>query len=97
MTGKADLSFFALIAWGMFIVVAFFGFHLATVTEAGAVSLRVKLACRDDYFTHCSMFSPGSTETRQCMRKIGKNLSTRCLAALVEAGEAPPRALASRR
>ena len=97
MSDKSDWTFFALIGWSIVWVASFFAVHLATVTEAGAVSLRVKLACRSDYFTHCSMYSPGSNEVRQCMRRVGKKLSTQCLDALVEAGEVSPKAVASRR
>ncbi len=56
-------------------------------TSAGAVSLHVKLACSRDYFAYCSQFSPGSPEVRQCMRAAGEKLSTRCVDALVDAGE----------
>lgn len=56
------------------------------VTEASAVSLKVKIACKDDYFTHCSQHEPGSAGVRQCMRSVGKKLSQGCRDALVEAG-----------
>lgn len=69
---------------------------VATSTEAGAVSLAVKMACASDYFAHCSQYQPDSKETRQCMRAVGRNLSQRCLSALVAAGEAPKAALAPR-
>jgi len=65
-------------------------------TQAGAVSLAVKMACASDYFAHCSQFQPDSKENRQCMRAVGRNLSQRCLSALVAAGEAPKSALAPR-
>lgn len=55
--------------------------------SAFAVSDRVKSACRDDYFQHCSQYAVGSEELRQCMRKVGENLSTPCLVALVQDGE----------
>ncbi len=55
--------------------------------SAFAVSDRVKSACRDDYFQHCSQYAVGSDELRQCMRKVGENLSTPCLVALVQDGE----------
>lgn len=97
MRGKTDWSFFALLAWGIFAVTTFFSIHILTVTQAGAVSLRVKLACRSDYFAHCSMYSPGSQEVRRCMRKVGKKLSDTCLNALVAAGEVSGREVASRR
>lgn len=54
---------------------------------AHAVSADVKSACKSDYFQHCSGYAIDSQELRQCMRKIGENLSTPCLVALVKAGE----------
>lgn len=58
-----------------------------SVNHAFAVSLAVKLACRDDYFAHCSMHAVGSPGVRQCMRKVGARLSQRCIGALADAGE----------
>ncbi|MDQ8697160.1 hypothetical protein [Hyphomicrobium sp. LHD-15] len=58
-----------------------------SVNNAFAVSLAVKLACKDDYFAHCSMHSPGSVGVRQCMRNVGSRLSARCIGALADAGE----------
>lgn len=55
--------------------------------QAYAVSLAVKLACRDDYFAHCSMHAVGSPGVRKCMRDVGPRLSTRCISALADAGE----------
>jgi hypothetical protein len=69
---------------------------LAASTQAGAVSLAVKMACASDYYAHCSQFAPDSPQTRQCMRSVGRNLSPGCLSALVAAGEAPKSAIASR-
>ncbi|HPG89876.1 MAG TPA: hypothetical protein PLD46_09495 [Hyphomicrobium sp.] len=60
---------------------------LSAPSEANAVSLRVKLACASDYYKHCSAYSPGSSEVRQCMRAIGAGLSRGCVDALVSAGE----------
>lgn len=56
-------------------------------TQAGAVSLGVKLACASDYYSYCSQYSPGSVGVRQCMRAHGPQLSSRCINALVAAGE----------
>jgi hypothetical protein len=58
-----------------------------STTFAYAVSDNVKHACRDDYFQHCSQYAVGSEELRQCMRKVGEDLSTPCLVALVQEGE----------
>jgi hypothetical protein len=60
---------------------------LVAPADASALSLRVKLACASDYYKHCSAFSPGSSEVRQCMRSIGAGLSRGCVDALVSAGE----------
>ncbi|MBS0232401.1 MAG: hypothetical protein JSR99_02830 [Proteobacteria bacterium] len=74
---------------------AFFVFALAIsaiicANAANAVSLRVKLACSRDYFALCSQFASDSPETRACMRAAGEKLSTRCINALVDAGEVSP-------
>lgn len=57
------------------------------MATAEAASDRVKSACKDDYFRHCSAHALGSDSLRQCMRGVGENLSTGCLVALVEDGE----------
>ncbi len=57
------------------------------VSNALAVSLAVKIACRDDYFAHCSMHAVGSPGLRQCMRAVGPRLSTQCISALIASGE----------
>lgn len=57
-----------------------------SVSHASAVSLAVKLACKEDYFTHCSMHSPGSPGVRACMRAVGPRLSSGCIGALADAG-----------
>lgn len=60
---------------------------LLSAGNAYAVSDRVKSACRNDYFQHCSQYAVGSDELRQCMRNVGEDLSTPCLVALVQEGE----------
>lgn len=55
--------------------------------NASALSLRVKIACATDYYAHCSAYTPGSQEVRQCMRKVGRGLSKGCVEALAGAGE----------
>lgn len=67
-----------------------------SANHAYAVSHAVKMACRDDYFAHCSMHSPGSQEVRQCMRAVGPRLSQRCLGALADAGEIKKSKVASK-
>ncbi len=65
--------------------------------NASAVSLRVQLACASDYYAHCSAYSPGSQEVRQCMRAVGSGLSKSCVNALVSAGEVSAAEVAKRR
>jgi hypothetical protein len=60
---------------------------LLVSSQAGAVSLGVKLACAADYRAHCSMHAVGSPGVRKCMRSVGRNLSQGCISALVAAGE----------
>ncbi|HEX2843154.1 hypothetical protein [Hyphomicrobium sp.] len=60
---------------------------LAASTQAGAVSLSVKMACASDYYAHCSQHAPDSPGVRKCMRAVGRNLSQGCINALVAAGE----------
>ncbi|WP_295556891.1 hypothetical protein [uncultured Hyphomicrobium sp.] len=59
----------------------------ALTSQAGAVSLGVKLACASDYYSYCSQHPVGSTAVRQCMRSHGAQLSKRCVSALIGAGE----------
>jgi hypothetical protein len=59
----------------------------ALSSQAGAVSLGVKLACASDYYSYCSQHPVGSTAVRQCMRAHGPQLSSRCINALISAGE----------
>jgi hypothetical protein len=58
-----------------------------SVNQAFAVSHAVKIACRADYFAHCSMHAVGSPGVRKCMRDVGPNLSSQCIGALIAAGE----------
>jgi hypothetical protein len=60
---------------------------LISTLEAHAASDRVREACKADYYQHCSQYSVGTDELRQCMRKVGERLSTPCLAALAQSGE----------
>jgi hypothetical protein len=62
---------------------------LTLASQAGAISLGVKMACASDYYAHCSRHDPDSPGVRKCMRAVGKNLSSRCINALVAAGEVP--------
>ena len=58
-------------------------------TQASAVSLSVQLACATDYYAYCSKHDPDGPGVRACMRANGMKLSTRCVNALVAAGEVP--------
>jgi len=69
------------------IAIAIAGIGGLWAVEAGAVSLRVKLACSRDYRALCSQYSSDSPEVRQCMRAAGEKLSSRCLSALIADGE----------
>lgn len=60
---------------------------LAGLPDAQAVNPAVKRACANDYFAHCSMFAVDTPAVRQCMRKVGRNLSPPCINALAAAGE----------
>lgn len=65
-----------------------------STNHALAVSLAVKLACKDDYFAHCSMHAVGSPGVRTCMRDVGPRLSARCIGALADAGMIKSKAVA---
>lgn len=67
-----------------------------SATQANAVSLRVKLACSSDYRALCSQYSSDSPEVRTCMRAQGERLSSRCLNALIAAGEVSQEEIARR-
>jgi hypothetical protein len=66
------------------------------VNQAEAVSLRVKLACVSDYRSLCGQYASDSPEVRQCMRAAGEKLSSRCLNALIAAGEVSEEEVARR-
>ena len=59
---------------------------LVMSSQAGAVSLGVKLACAADYRAHCSQHAVGSPGVQKCMRAVGLRLSKGCLDALASAG-----------
>jgi hypothetical protein len=66
------------------------------VSQAEAVSLRVKLACVSDYRALCGQYASDSPQVRQCMRAAGERLSPRCLNALIAAGEVSEEEVARR-
>jgi hypothetical protein len=63
------------------------GSLLMSMSAAGAVDGRVRSACTSDYFAFCSQHDPDGAGVRRCMRTNGPKLSSRCLNALVAAGE----------
>jgi hypothetical protein len=67
--------------------VVLIGALAGSVSEASAVSIRTKLACRTDYRSYCSSYKMGSNELRQCMSANGPKLSKKCIDALVADGE----------
>jgi adenylate kinase len=58
---------------------------------AGAVSERVKNACRDDYYKFCPGYDLDTPQLRSCITIAGRKrqLNPRCLDALIDAGEVP--------
>jgi hypothetical protein len=56
---------------------------------ANAYTARVKSACKTDFYKFCPSYKEESSELRACMRAAGGNISSRCIDALVDAGEAP--------
>jgi hypothetical protein len=58
-----------------------------SATQASAASLTVQLACAADYYAYCSKHDSEGPGVRQCMRANGEKLSSRCLNALIGAGE----------
>lgn len=57
------------------------------ISDASAVSFKVKLACANDYYSYCSKHAPDTPGVRQCMRVNGPKLSKTCVNALIDAGE----------
>lgn len=69
----------------------------AAATSAAAVSNNVRQACMSDYFAYCSAHAVGSSSLRTCMRSNGPKLSSRCLNALISAGEVSQATVTKRR
>lgn len=57
---------------------------------AQAVDSRIAAACVRDYLSYCSVHDPDGPAVRKCFRAHGNNLSSRCVNALVAAGEVSP-------
>ncbi len=69
---------------------------VALATQAGAVSLRVQMACASDYYAYCSQHDPDGPGVRRCMRANGLKLSKSCVSALIAAGEVSKEEVARR-
>ncbi len=64
-----------------------FGALTFPISQAAAVSPAVKMACLSDYLSYCSSHAPDTPQLRRCMSTAGPKLSTRCVNALIAAGE----------
>lgn len=67
----------------------------AAGTTANAYTARVNSACERDYYRFCAKYSIGTPELRSCMLASRRALSSRCVNALIAAGEVPRRYLTS--
>lgn len=59
---------------------------LAASSPASAYTSKVESACRSDYSRFCSAYGVGTSALRNCMESNGRNLSQRCVDALVKEG-----------
>jgi hypothetical protein len=75
------------------LVVAAAVMALAAGTAANAYSERVKKACSADYASLCSQYKQSSSQLRRCFESNRSVLSSKCISALVDAGEVPARYL----
>lgn len=60
---------------------------LTAVEVSAAITTRVKLACRAEYYAYCSAHAIPSPGLRSCMRGVKEKLSPGCVKALKGAGE----------
>ena len=67
-----------------------------TTAHAGAFSARVEASCAGDYMAYCSQYPVNGKGVRSCMRRNGNRLSTRCVDALIAAGEVSKREVSRR-
>lgn len=70
-----------------FVRAAVAAFAIAAAGHAHAASLAVELACAGDYYSYCSQHPTEGAAVRNCMRANGDKLSSRCVKALISAGE----------
>ena len=73
-------------AW-MRLVVALMMATLSAAQAPAAITMRVKIACRGDYYRYCSSYAVPSPALRSCMRSVKDKLASGCLRALMTAGE----------
>lgn len=59
----------------------------AALPRAEAASMRVTMACANDYFAYCSRHDPDSPGVRACFKANGNKLSKQCVNALVADGK----------
>lgn len=62
-------------------------FFAMVVPSSAQYSEVVEGACKNDYKRFCSVYGLDDPGLRKCMDKAGPSLSTRCVVALVNAGE----------
>jgi hypothetical protein len=93
---KGDPRALAVLGFFSFVTLVLLAGAVLLATGAIAASPRVKIACANDYFAHCSKFSPNSQATRDCMNDVGDKLSKRCVNALVADGEVSDQEIAQR-
>jgi hypothetical protein len=67
---------------------AAFALALAAATAEAAYSKRVEAACKGDYKRLCPTYKAGSLQLRACMEAKAAQISSRCMDALIDSGEA---------
>lgn len=71
---------------GAAVALAFAGLMVSAGT-ADAVSAKVRKACAADYKRLCPSYKVGSTQLRACMESMARDISSRCIDALIDSGE----------
>ena len=69
-----------LLATGVLVILA------CGAASAVAYSSRVEDKCEGDYNNYCSQYSPDSSQTRTCMERHRRQLSSGCVRALMDDG-----------
>ena len=68
------------------LALAFAGLGI-TADPASAYSSRVRKACLTDFKKFCPSYNEQSSALKSCMRANGGGVSSRCIDALIDAGE----------